>query len=60
MLSVEVPRPQERERAGKSRAREVVLRGGQAGFLRGKGEGVVCLYRVIGIRHITGGIGLGQ
>ena len=25
-----------------------------------KGEGVVCLYRVIGIRHITGGIGLGQ
>ena len=46
-------------RAGKSWAREVAPREGQAGFLRREGEGVGCLYGVIGIRHITGGISLG-
>ena len=39
---------------------EVAGRGVQTGFLRGEGKGVVCQYGMLGIRHITGGIGLGQ
>ena len=45
---------------GGAESGEVAPRRGQEGFLRGEGEGVGRLYGVIGIRHITGGIGLGQ
>ena len=43
---------------GEEESAEVAGRGVQAGFLRGGGKGLCVCMGVIGIRHITGEIGI--
>ena len=57
MLSGEVPQPTGEEESREIEGQGSHMQGSASGLFKG---GIVCLYRMIGIRHSTGEIGLGQ